>query len=59
MNAKKQLDFIATIGSNDDNVTEAMMLQKIFELETKFNEDNPNMRLHFGYCMSGVKDANK
>ena len=55
MNTKKQLDFMATIGSNNDDVTEAMMLQKIFEMEMKFNEDNPNMRLHFNYCISGAK----
>jgi hypothetical protein len=59
MNAKKQLDFMATIGSNKNDVTEAMMLQKIFEMEIKFNEDNPNMRLHFNYCISGVKANNE
>ncbi|MEN6379239.1 MAG: hypothetical protein ABFD15_06645 [Methanofastidiosum sp.] len=48
MNAKKQITFNVTIGSNNDEVTEKMLIQAAFDTELTFNNLKPEMRMHIG-----------
>lgn len=46
MKAKIQEKFTVIVGSNDDDVTLGMLMEKILEWEIQFNTVNPNMRMH-------------
>lgn len=45
---KIKIDAKITLGSNYPNITEDQLAKMLYDLEVKFNTENPQYRMHIG-----------